>query len=207
MSTKRKIPHNDGLYFITFTCYKWLSLFEITKGYDVVYKWFDHLKGKGHYIVGYVIMPACPVGRPNHIHALIGFSNSKISINTIIGNGKRFMAYEIIKRLTEQNENDLLEELSFGVSKRDEKRGKLHEVFEESFDWKECKSDKFIDQKLDYMHDNPCTGVWNLAESPIDYQHSSATFYLTGEQGIYTITHCGELKDVDLAKDAVANNE
>ena len=200
MSTKRKIPHNDGLYFITFTCYEWLSLFEITKGYGVVYKWFDHLKSKGHYIVGYVIMP-------NHIHALIGFSNSKISINTIIGNGKRFMAYEIIKRLTEQNENDLLEELSFGVSKRDEKRGKLHEVFEESFDWKECKSDKFIDQKLDYMHDNPCTGVWNLAESPIDYQHSSAKFYLTGGQGIYTITHCGELKDVDLTKDAVAKNE
>jgi hypothetical protein len=169
MSTKRKIPHNEGVYFITFTCYKWLSLFEITKGYDIVYKWFDHLKSKGHYIVGNVIMPACPVGRPNHIHVLIVFSNSKTSINNIIGNGKRFMAYEIIKRLTEQNENDLLQKLSLGVSKRDEKRGKLHEVFEESFDWKECLSDRFIDQKLDYMHDNPCRGVWNsfAAESPV----------------------------------------
>jgi REP element-mobilizing transposase RayT len=193
MSTKRKIPHNNGVYFITFTCYKWFSLFEITKGYDIVYKWFDHLKSKGHYIVGYVIMP-------NHIHALIGFSNSKVSINTTIGNGKRFMAYEIIKRLTEQNENDLLEKLSSAVSKRDEKRGKLHEVFEESFDWKECLSDKFIDQKLDYMHDNPCKGVWNLAQSPVDYQHSSAKFYLTGEQGVYPVTHCGELKDIDLTR-------
>ena len=200
MSTKRKIPHNDGVYFITFTCYKWLSLFEITKGYDIVYNWFDHLKSKGYYIIGYVIMP-------NHIHTLIAFSNSKTSINTIIGNGKRFMAYEIIKRLTEQNENDLLQKLSLGVSKRDEKRGKLHEVFEESFDWKECVSDKFIDQKLDYMHDNPCRGIWNLAESPVDYQHSSAKFYLTGKQGIYPVTHCGELKDIDLTKNAVATNE
>ena len=193
MSTKRKIPYNDGVYFITFTCYKWLSLFELTNGYDIVYKWFDHLKSKGHYIVGYVIMP-------NHVHALIGFSNSKVSINTTIGNGKRFMAYEIINRLTEQNEVRVLEELSNGVSKREEKRGKLHEVFEPSFDWKECISDKFINQKLDYIHDNPCNGIWRLANNPAEYQHSSAKFYLTGMQGIYPVTPCGELKDIDLTK-------
>jgi REP element-mobilizing transposase RayT len=198
MSTKRQIPYNDGVYFITFTCYKWLPLFEITKGYDIVYNWFDYLKAKGHYIIGYVTMP-------NHVHALIGFTNSKTSINTIVGNGKRFMAYEIIKRLTAQNELNLIEELSHDVSKRDEKRGKLHEVFKESFvpkaiGRKECLSDKFIDQKLDYMHDNPCRGVWSLAESPIEYPHSSAEFYLTGEQCVYDVTHCGEMKDIDLTK-------
>jgi REP element-mobilizing transposase RayT len=171
-------------------------LFEITNGYDIVYKWFDYLKSKGHYIIGYVIMP-------NHVHALIGFSSSVKSINTIIGNGKRFMAYEIIKRLTARNEIELLEELSRRVSKREEKRGKLHEVFEESFDWKECRSDKFIDQKLDYMHDNPCRGVWDLAENPADYLHSSAKFYLTGEQSFYVVTHCGELNDIDLAKNLI----
>lgn len=193
MSTKRQIPNNDGLYFVTFTCYKWQPLFEITNGYDIVYNWFDHLKSKGHYVAGYVIMP-------NHIHTLIGFSSSGTSINTIIGNGKRFMAYEIINRLTQQNAIDLLEQLSRGVSKREEKRGKLHQVFEESFDWKECRSDKFVDQKLDYIHDNPCRGTWALAETPADYLHSSAKFYLTGEQGVYRVTHCCELKDIDLTK-------
>lgn len=34
---------------------------------------------------------------PNHIHALISFAETGQRINTIIGNGKRFMAYEIIK--------------------------------------------------------------------------------------------------------------
>ncbi|MFM8741983.1 MAG: hypothetical protein ACKODM_01475, partial [Cytophagales bacterium] len=123
---------------------KWLSLFEIVNGYDIAYKWFDHLKSKGHYIVGYVIMA-------NHIHALIGFSNSDSSINSIIGNGKRFMAYEMIRRLNKKKEIELLDKLALAVKKRDEKRGKLHEVFEQSFDWKECSSDRFIDQKLDYM--------------------------------------------------------
>jgi REP element-mobilizing transposase RayT len=91
LSTKRQIPESEGVYFITITCYKWLPLFELTSGYDIVYNWFDHLKGKGHYITGYVIMP-------NHLHALIGFTKSDTSINAIIGNGKRFMAYELVER-------------------------------------------------------------------------------------------------------------
>ena len=97
-----------------------------------------------------------------------------------------------------RNQIDLLAKLEQGVSSRDEKKGKLHEVFEESFDWKECRSDTFIDQKLEYMHDNPCRGNWNLVASPVDYNHSSAKFYITGEQGTYSVTHCGELKDIDL---------
>ena len=38
---------------------------------------------------------------PNHLHALIDFGNSRKNINTIVSNGKRFMAYEIVKRLQE----------------------------------------------------------------------------------------------------------
>ena len=90
------MPHNHGIFFITFTCHKWLPLIDITNGYDLVYKWFDHLQVNGHYIIGYVIMP-------NHLHVLIGFHNIGKSINAIIGNGKRFMAYEISNRLRLQN--------------------------------------------------------------------------------------------------------
>lgn len=52
---------------------------------------------------------------PNHIHALISFINAKQSINTIIGNGKRFMAYEIIERLKTNNEIHLLENFAPSV--------------------------------------------------------------------------------------------
>ena len=51
MSVRREIPEKDGIYFITLTCARWLHLFEITNSYDVVYKWFDHLKSKGHLIL------------------------------------------------------------------------------------------------------------------------------------------------------------
>ena len=54
MPVLQTIPYDDGTFFITFTCYDWLPLIDKTDGYDLMYKWFDHLKSKGHKINGYV---------------------------------------------------------------------------------------------------------------------------------------------------------
>jgi REP element-mobilizing transposase RayT len=125
------IHETDGIFFITITCYSWSSLLQITNTYDAVYKWFDWLKKEGHYVAGYVVMP-------NHIHALIAFSKTKknTNINKIIGNGKRFLAYEIIDRLKKAANVSILKKLSGAVEITDRKRGKLHEVYEDSFDIK-----------------------------------------------------------------------
>lgn len=37
----------------------------------------------------------------------------------------------------------------------------------------------------------------------MDYLHSSAKFYFTGEQGIYPVTNSGELNDIDLTIKAI----
>jgi hypothetical protein len=42
------------------------------------------------------------------VHALISFISAAQSTNTIIGKGKRFMAYEIIKRLQAEGDINLL---------------------------------------------------------------------------------------------------
>ena len=193
MSVKRRITETEGIYFITFTCFQWMPLIEKTKSYDLIYKWFDYLKSKGHYIVGYVIMP-------NHVHALIAFRYTGQSINTIIGNGKRFMAYEIVKRLEQLGQYELLKQMEQAVETKDRERNKQHEVWEDSFDWKACRSIDFIKQKLVYMHDNPCSGKWNLVATPADYEHSSARFYLCGEHSVYPVTSYMELEDIDLTK-------
>lgn len=194
MSVRRAIAEYDGIYFITITSCKWMNLFELSKGYDAVYKWFDYLKSQGHYILGYVIMP-------NHLHCLIAFTHTKgKSINSIVGNGKRFMAYDIVSRLKEKNEDELLANLILSVNETDRKKGKLHEVFEPSFDGKACYSERLLEQKLKYMHENPCRGKWSLAESPSNYKHSSAKYYLTGEHSFYEVTNYGQMSDIDLTK-------
>jgi hypothetical protein len=110
-----------------------------------------------------------------------------------VGNGKRFMAYEIVNRLQAMGRNDLVEALATEVSMRDRKRGKLHQVFKESFDGKLLYNEELVWQKLDYIHHNPVRGKWNLVADFINYPHSSAKFYETGVHGIYRITDFREV--------------
>lgn len=109
------------------------------------------------------------------------------------------MSYEIVNRLRTLSRDDLLDELQTFVSESDRKKGKKHEVFETSFDWKECYESRFIEQKLNYIHNNPCQSHWKLVEQAEDYIHSSARFYETGKQGVYPVTSYSTLDDVDLS--------
>ena len=134
---------------------------------------------------------------PSHVHAIIAFNNTGKGINSIVSNGKRFIAYDLVKRLQQQNSSLLLSELSSSLNNTERKEGKLHNVFEASFDWKECRTEKFIQQKLDYIHFNPCKGN-KLVELPEQYEHSSAKYYIEGVHGIYPVTSFMELRDIDL---------
>jgi hypothetical protein len=120
---------------------------------------------------------------PNHFHALIAFCGVSTNINRLVGNGKRFMAYDIIEKLKKKNAGKILNQLSQAATVFDKKRGKLHEVFEPSFDIKECLTNKFLLQKIDYIHNNACTGKWQLAPSPALYVHSSGGYYEDGCSG------------------------
>lgn len=186
MPVRTKIPYNSGLYFITFTCYNWLPLITQTNGYDLVYKWFDFLHTQNHSVVGYVIMP-------NHVHVLIDFSESAKKLNTIIGDGKRFMAYEIVLRLKEQGDTNTLSLLKKAITTKGRNNGHLHEVWKESFDWKYCETAAFTYQKLLYIHKNPCSGKWNLATDITKYEHSSARYYVSGKHAGYAVKDVEEV--------------
>jgi REP element-mobilizing transposase RayT len=194
-----RFQHNQNLnsfYFVTFTCFKWLQLFKEANAWDTVYKWFDHLHRNDVFVTGYVIMP-------NHVHVLLYFPQMPKSLNMVIGNAKRFMAYEIIKRLEEKKAAHLLDVLHGGVKKREQKKGQIHKVFEESFDAKDCYSEEFIFQKLQYMHLNPVSKKWNLADDFTDYEHSSASFY---EKGVKRYEHLVHLSDALSGKISIAGN-
>jgi len=120
---------------------------------------------------------------PNHLHALIAFENSGKNINTIVGNGKCFIAYDLVKRLKGGGFSGVLETLQGWVNSTDRSRNKKHEVFEPSFDWKECNSEYLVEQKLYYIPENASKGEDRLIENPADYEHSSAAFYILGEEG------------------------
>jgi REP element-mobilizing transposase RayT len=69
---------NPGIYYITFTCYKWLHLIGITQAYDLVYNWFDVMVNNGNAICAFTIMP-------NHVHGIVYYAGGKQSLNTQVG--------------------------------------------------------------------------------------------------------------------------
>jgi len=108
------------------------------------------------------------------------------------------MAYEIIKGLEENHEEAILNQLSENIELSRKQNNKLHNVWELSFDWKHCESEKFINQKLDYYHINPVKGVWHLCESPVDYKHNSAQYYLQNKQGEFEVTSYAVVLEIGL---------
>jgi len=135
---------------------------------------------------------------PEHVHTIIAFRQSPQTINAIVGNAKRFMAYGLVKLLEEKKRGDILLQLASWVNPTDKKNNKQHEVFEPSSDKKECYTTDFTIQKLDYIHMNPCRYKNPLVINPQDYVHSSAKYYITGDQGIYPVTGYLALGDIDL---------
>jgi REP element-mobilizing transposase RayT len=174
MTIRTRHEINEDTWFVTFTCHDWLPLFELTDSYDLVYKWLKLIDDKYQIkTTGFVIMP-------NHVHVLLYLTNLNVNLNTIMANAKRFMAYDLVKRLTEQKHTDILNILASACSEKERAKGQLHKAFEPSFDAKPVYTIDFLYQKLYYIHHNPVSGKWQLSNEFTDYAHSSAAFYEVG---------------------------
>ncbi len=46
-----------------------------------------------------------------------------------------------------------------------------------------------LEQKLDYLHNNPLQNHWNLALTPEEYHYSSAGFYFNGNLRFPFLSH------------------
>jgi hypothetical protein len=88
----------------------------------------------------------------------------------------------------------ILAELSKTLTIAEIRKGQLHKVFKSSFDVKICEIHEFICQKLTYIHNNPCNKKWMLTDEPINYKHSSMSFYAGGnEKWKSKLTHFKDL--------------
>ncbi|MBK7114376.1 MAG: hypothetical protein IPH60_18300 [Flavobacteriales bacterium] len=172
MAVRRKREKDHAVYFGTFTCYQWIPLLHMTNAYDAVYKWMHIAHGLGYRFFGYAIMP-------NHFHFVIRVPEGG-AVNTVLANGKRFLAYEIIERSKALGLDDVLLQLQQGVRASDSARKQKHRVFATSTDLIELFDARMIEQKLKYIHANPVSKKWHLVDDAVEYPHSSFAFYADG---------------------------
>jgi len=178
MAVREKSPFiPNEIYFITFTILDWKKIFISDERCQLVYEWFDFMKNNyGNRIYGYVIMP-------NHVHVLLYILDKSPILSKLIFNGKRFLAYAIVKLLKQEGDYGLLYHFEKNVYGNSKAR---HKVFEERYDSLIIQSERFFKEKLHYIHNNPCVEKWGLAERPEDYTYSSASNYILGS-GRYAV--------------------
>ena len=175
MATHKAQTEKNTAYFVTFTCYKWYSLIEMANAFPAFEKWFTYLPSIRVMNLGYVIMP-------NHFHGILYLlDDCPKTINQIISNAKRFLAYEMVAGLKYKEYLEVLSTLQDHLTRRERVNGQRHKVFVDSFDAKEILTKEMLIVKLEYMHRNPCHGKWALATDFTKYAYSSAAFYENNE--------------------------
>ena len=98
---------------------------------------------------------------------------------------KKYSAIKILQQLETEKQFQFLNQLIF-------KRGNQHnKIWMDGFDDFSITNPKTFETKLNYIHENPIRKKY--AGSSEDYQYSSASFYLTGEQGLVKVKHYAEV--------------
>ncbi|KQR67480.1 transposase [Pedobacter sp. Leaf176] len=178
MSSKYKIRDQTKLYFISFSVVHWLDVFIRNEYKDIL---VDNLKycqrQKGLEIYAWCIMTS-------HVHLIIGSNGEKME--DIIRDFKSFTSKCLRKSIAE-NPVESRKEWLLWMMKRAGSKNSNNENFQF---WQqnnhpiELWDNYMIEQKLDYLHNNPV--VSGIVDEPMHYLYSSARDY-SGFKGLIDI--------------------
>lgn len=178
MSDKYKILKGDEPYFATFTIVDWLKVIENDSYKQIIIdsiKYCQH--NKGLIVYGYCIMP-------NHVHIIIQ-AVSNYSISEILRDLKKFTSRAIVAKLKDEKPEGYAEILThFYNAGKDLKRITNYKVWQDDCMAKLIYSNKFLFEKLNYIHNNPVE--YGLCSLAWEYKYSSAINY-AGKEGLISV--------------------
>ena len=150
------------LYYSTFTILGWQNLLEAEKNKKVVLDSFSFLSTNNYVnIYAFVIMS-------NHLHVLWQIL-SPHRIDTIVHSFKSYTANQLSVLLNEEQRE------SFRVKKADRET----QIWKKGSLSVEITTPKFLEQKMNYIHDNPRRA--GLRKDNIDYKYCSYKSYYNGK--------------------------
>ncbi len=173
MSTGYKIADQRGCYFLTFTIVGWADIFTRLIYREMVADSFNYcIAHKGLRVHAYVFMS-------NHIHCILSADAGNLS--GIIRDMKSHTAKGIwaqILRGPESRREWLAVVCKFAAGGHN--RNETFQIWSHDNHAEELYTDKFIKQKLDYLHQNPVRA--GLVAEPQHWLWSSAVDYAGGKQ-------------------------
>jgi REP element-mobilizing transposase RayT len=172
-----KINDQSKAHFITATVVDWVDVFSRKIYKDIVVESLDFcIKNKGMILYGYVIMT-------NHIHLVVQSEEGKLS--DLIRDFKKFTARNILNSIENEPESRkdwMLKRFEFAC--RSHSRNEKYQFWQYGNHPEEVFTEKFLWQKLDYIHLNPVRA--GIVEKASYYLYSSASNYVN-DKGILNI--------------------
>ncbi|PJA27057.1 MAG: hypothetical protein CO189_08165 [candidate division Zixibacteria bacterium CG_4_9_14_3_um_filter_46_8] len=131
-------------------------------------------------LYAYVLMPS-------HIHMLC-CSEEMGGVSRFMNSWKSWMA----KRIMEYYQSDpgIFHKFKDAVMRFDLESKQNCKVWSSRFDDVAIRNEEMLNQKLNYIHENPVRA--GLARNTIEYRYSSAGFYEHGESGIIKLMNIYE---------------
>jgi putative transposase len=171
---------SDHLYFITASTCGWMQLFTDTMYAEIVLNSLAWLrKEKRMSLFAFVLMPS-------HLHAIVQPVGRPIG--ELLQNFASFTAHAILHQLRSDDRQQLL--AFFHEQRRD--RREEHSIWQD-VQAKNIFTEKFLVQKMEYIHQNPVAKEWKLVHDRAEYKYSSACFYDEDRQPIIEIDDIREL--------------
>ena len=178
MSEKFKVANIRAIHFITLTIIDWVDLMTRPEYKHIIIESLEYCrKNKGLKIYAFVIMTS-------HIH-LIASCDEPYHLPETIRDFKKFTSKKLITaimKLPESRKVWLLRKFAYAAGRIN--RGVNYKVWQDGFHPIELDSNKLMDEKLDYIHNNPVKE--EIVQQPEQYLYSSAIDY-TGGKGILDV--------------------
>ena len=179
MSRKYKFDNPEGIYFISFATVGWIDVFTRRVYKDIVVESLCFCqKEKGLELFAWCIMT-------NHVH-LIARAKDVFLLQDIIRDFKKYTSKKLLKAIQENNEESRKEWMLsiFKSAGEYNSNNTNYQFWRQDNNPIEVYSNSVIDQKLDYLHNNPVEeGIVEMAE---EYIYSSARAY-AGQKGLLEI--------------------
>jgi len=163
----------EGMYFISFAVINWIDVFIRQQYFELICDSLEYcIKNKGMVVYAYCIMPS-------HIHMI--FSDNNANPSKLLGEFKTFTS----KNMRKEIENNIYESRREWILLMMKKAGtknsnvKNYQFWQQNNQPMELWSNKLIDQKVDYIHNNPIKA--GFVEEAEHWKYSSAIDYSGGK--------------------------
>ena len=174
--------NSDYLYFVTTTVVNHIRLFTREDFIRIILDSFHYLRTvKRIQFFIFVIMP-------NHIHFIARF-REEYTLSNAMRDFKRHTARQIIRQLQVESNQKILDVLR----KKGKDKKQEFKVWEDGYDARDVFSVEFLEQKMNYIHYNPCQAQWRLVDLPEEFPWSSARFYLVDIPAIIPVDDVRDL--------------